>query len=93
VGRLSEKSILGLALVLCVLGAVAPARADIPVTLVGQWGGPCNAVALSGNCVYLGVGLRLLVLDVSGPASPTVLGMSEVLPRIVQGVAVSGNYA
>jgi len=69
------------------------ARADIPVTLVGQWGGQSYAVAVSGNRAYLGMGYRLVVLDVSNPSSPTVLGMSEVLPGIVKGVAVSGNYA
>ena len=69
------------------------AWADIPVTLVGQWGGASYAVAVSGNRAYLGMGPRLVILDVSNPAGPTVLGTSEVMPDIVQGIAISGNYA
>ena len=83
--------------VLCMIffcGLFSPAaRADIPVTLVGQWGGPCYAVAVSGNRAYMGMGPRLVIMDASNASSPTVLSMSEVLPGIVRGVAVSGNYA
>jgi hypothetical protein len=46
-----------------------------------------------GNKAYLGVGPRLVVLDVSQPANPMVLGESPPLPDIVQGVVVAGNYA
>ena len=79
------------ALALLCLGAMA--RADIPITLVGQWGGTCKAVAVSGNRAYMGIGPRLAVMDVSNPANSTILGMSELLPDFVQGVAVCGNYA
>jgi hypothetical protein len=75
------------------LAAISTARADIPVELVGQWGGPSTAVAVSGNRVYLGVGPRLVVLDVTQPAGPTVLGQTEVLPGPIRAVAVAGDYA
>ena len=77
----------------------APARQDATradaqnVELVGQIGGLSCAVAVQGDYVYLGVGPRLVVLDVSNPANPTVVGRTEVLPDIVRGVAVAGNYA
>jgi hypothetical protein len=70
----------------------APAD-SLPVELVGQFGGASCAVAVEGNRTYLGVGLRLVVLDISQPSAPTVLGQSPVLPDIVRGVAVSGGYA
>ena len=76
-------------LALMCLGGMA--WANIPVTLVGQWGGSCYASAVSGNRAYMGMGPRLGVLDVSNPSNPTVLGMTEVLPGFVRGVAVSGN--
>ena len=63
------------------------------VELVGQIGGVSYAVAVQGNYAYLGVGPRLVVLDISNPANPTVVGQTEVLPGVVQGVAVAGNYA
>ena len=77
-------------LLLCFL---APAKADIPVTLVGQWGGACNAAAVSGTTAYMGAGPRILALDISDPSSPALLGMSDVLPDSVADVAISGNYA
>ncbi|MCX6376510.1 MAG: hypothetical protein NTU88_10840 [Armatimonadetes bacterium] len=78
----------------CALLGTGTARADVPVmTLVGQWGGPSYTVAVSGNRVYMGMGARLAVLDVSTPSNPTILGVSELLPGTVRGVAVSGSYA
>jgi len=63
------------------------------VEFVGQIGGESYAVAVQGDYAYLGVGPRLVVLDISNPANPTLAGQTEVLPDIVWGVAVAGNYA
>jgi len=63
------------------------------VELVGQIGGATNAVAVQGHYAYLGVGPRLVVLDISNPANSTVVGQTEVMPGCVGGVAVAGNYA
>ncbi len=71
---------------------VTPAEAQ-NVELVGQIGGPTHAVAVQGTYAYIGVGPRLVILDVSDPALPTVVGQSDVLPDVVKGVAVAGNYA
>ena len=65
-------------------------RADIPVKFVGQWGGPCNATAVSGNLLYMGIGPSLLIMDVSQPSNPIRLGQ-VILPGMAAGVAVSGN--
>jgi len=69
------------------LGQCAPAE------LAGQWGGPTYAVAVVGNIAYIGSGPRLLVIDISDPANPTLLGQSPVLGDIVQDVVVSSGYA
>jgi hypothetical protein len=69
----------------------SPSR--LSVELVGQIGGPMHAIAAQGNYAYAGVGPRLVILNVSDPAHPVVAGQSEVLPGLVEGVAVSGDYA
>jgi hypothetical protein len=63
------------------------------VELVGQIGGSVYAVALQGNYAYIGVGPRLVILNVSDQAHPAFVGQTSVLPDIVQGVAVVGDYA
>ena len=64
------------------------------VELVGQIGGATNTVAVQGNYAYIvGVGPRLVILNISDPAHPTVVGQTDILHGTVQGVAVVGNYA
>ena len=63
------------------------------VELVGQIGGIVYGVALQGNYAYVGVWPRLVILDISDPAHPVVVGQTDVLPGVVKGVAVVGNYA
>ncbi len=52
-----------------------------------------RAMAVQGQYAYIGAGPRLLVLDVSDPASPTLFGQSEILSYLVRDVAVVGGYA
>ena len=59
----------------------------------GQLGGVSYAVDQQGGIAYLGVGPRLMAIDISNPANPTQLGQTEVLDGIVYGVDVEGNYA
>jgi len=61
--------------------------------LIGQIGGATYAVFVQGNYAYIGVGPRLVILDMTNPAHPTKVGESPVLPDIVQGITVSDNYA
>lgn len=63
------------------------------VELVGQIGGAIGGVAVLGNYAYVGQGPRLVILNVSDPTGPTVLGQTNVLPGVVIDVAVAGNYA
>jgi len=64
-----------------------------PLQIVGQIGGPTQAVAVAGNYAYVGVGSRLAVLDVSIPSSPREVGSSEPFGAAVRDVKVSDNIA
>ncbi len=70
-----------------------PPQAEQNVELVGQIGGTTEAVAVQGNYAYIGLGPRLVILDVSTPASPSLAGQTGILPAVVRGLAVAGNYA
>ncbi|GEM_PF-2857804 len=77
---------------------VPPARAGravqpgLGVGLVGQIGGVTYAGAVQGGYAYIGVGPRLVVLNVADPAHPAMVGPTGVLPDVVEGVAVLGSY-
>jgi hypothetical protein len=81
--------ITGAVLVLC----FHPAAAQDCPELLGLWPyGPAYEVAVAGSTAYVGSGPTLLVVDVSVPASPQLLG-EVTLPEIVSGVAVVGSLA
>jgi hypothetical protein len=61
------------------------------VELVGQIGGITETVAVQGNYAYIGVGPHLVILDVSDPAHPMVVGQTGVLPGVVKSIAVAGD--
>ena len=63
------------------------------VELVGQIGGSNNDVAVLGNYAYIGVGPRLVILDISDSANPIMIGQTEVLPDFIRDIAIAGNYA
>jgi hypothetical protein len=63
-------------------------------------GGDTYAVAVQGDpssgsgqaYAYIGEGPVLTILDTSNPASPILVGKTNLLPDIVRGVAVAGGY-
>jgi hypothetical protein len=61
--------------------------------VVGQIGGQSLAVAIAGSVAYLGVGPRLVTLEVSDSGAPSPLGESEVLPGVVRDIVVAGGVA
>jgi hypothetical protein len=68
------------------------ARATENVAFVGHIGGAVEAVFTTGDRAYVGEGLRMVILDITDPTSPVVLGKTEPLPGVVQGiVAPSGR--
>ena len=75
----------------CTLGS--PAAAQGCPELLGRWPfGPATTVAVSGSFAYVGSGAALLVVDVSTPDSPQLLG-DVVLPEPVFEIAVAGSHA
>ncbi|MBI2939849.1 MAG: hypothetical protein HYY04_05365 [Chloroflexi bacterium] len=67
------------------------------VEFVGQIGGVTRAVAVAERngvtYAYVGVGPRLVILDVSDPADPVLVGRSALLPGVVNGLAVDASHA
>ena len=74
---------------------VRPPATTGPVSLkvVGQIGGPVRAVAVQDNYAYVGVGLRMVVIDVSNPADVREVGATAPFEWHVEDVAVSGTTA
>ena len=48
---------------------------------------------VQGGYAYVGVGPRLLILNVSNPFHPVLVGQSPVLPTFVESVRVVGDFA
>jgi|GEM_PF-1935626 len=71
----------------------APAAPQAGLSLVGQFGGPIYRSTLVGTTLYLGGGTRLVVMDVSNPAAPTIVGQSADLGGEVWDMAIAGDYA
>ena len=71
-------------------GPLSPVATQTALTfrLVGQIGGPTTCVAVRGSYAYVGVGLRLEVLDVSNPAQMRQVGATAPFPHFVEGVAL-----
>ena len=63
------------------------------VEFIGQIGGATWAVAIQGSYAYAGVGPRLVILNITNPALPTLVGQTAPLPGMVYDVAVAGSYA
>jgi hypothetical protein len=63
------------------------------LSFLGQVGGSSYAIAVEGTFAYLGVGPRLVVLDISNPANPIPVGQSRPLHGIIMDVQVSKGYA
>jgi hypothetical protein len=63
------------------------------VGTVEQAGGAVTAVELVGTTVYLTVGPRLTIWDVSDPAAPKLRGQTAPLDVMPAGLAVAGKHA
>lgn len=63
------------------------------LTLIDQIGGSQRALMAQGERLYVGLGMRLEVVDISDPLCPRPVGRTEPLGDPVQAVYVSGHYA
>jgi hypothetical protein len=62
------------------------------VALLGQVGGACRAMALSGDRVFIGQGPRVTEVDLSNPRAPQARS-SFLLPGLVQAICAFGDTA
>ncbi len=60
---------------------------------VDHLGGTSPALAVSGHYAYLGMGPRLGIVDVSNPANPVLLGLSNLTWGPIRYISVQGPYA
>lgn len=68
------------------------AVAALRLERIAQIGGASVAVATQGNLAYLGVGPRIIVLDLAEPSQLRVVGQSPRLPGVVEDVKIAGDY-
>jgi len=59
---------------------------------IGHFGGSIVAVAVDGNYAYIGEGASLIILDISVPTSPAVVGR-VVLPDSPWDIVIASDYA
>ncbi len=70
-----------------------PASDQRNIRLLSQIGGTLNDVVIQGDYVYLAIGPRVVVLDVSDPAHPAVVGRTDALRGNVSAIAIQNSYA
>jgi hypothetical protein len=63
------------------------------VELIGQIGGGIGGLSVRGDYAYVSVGPRLVILNVSDPARPAVVGQTAALSSSMDDVVVAGDYA
>jgi len=80
------------------LTAVADAQEEVGVqdrglNVVGQYGGLLGAIAVREPYVYLSVGPRLVVIDVSNPRDAVVVGQTSPTSPLAVDMVVRGDFA
>ena len=60
--------------------------------IVGQIGGSVTTIAVEGEWMYAGIGLRFAVLSLADPAYPSLVGQTDTIPGMVQHIAPAGRY-
>ena len=64
---------------------------ELTFEMVAHEGGEVRSVAVDGNIAYVGVGPRLVALDVSNPGSPRQIGRSAALPGLVDALVLAND--
>lgn len=63
------------------------------LTVFGQVGGMSSGLEVVGGYAYVGVGMRVVVFDISQPSSPKLVGRSPILPSTVRAIQVQAGMA
>jgi hypothetical protein len=94
-------AVVGLSLALLLVGflamgshasPIAAQRGEAPTQLVGQLGGPSMAVAIQGETLYLGVGPRVAVFDISDPSAPAWKTSGPILEGLVREIVLGDSH-
>jgi parallel beta-helix repeat protein len=67
-------------------------NADIQLNLVGQIGGPTQVGVVNGNYAYVGIGLRVEILDVTDQSAPRQIGATATLDGYVTDIDFTQNF-
>jgi hypothetical protein len=62
------------------------------VDFLGQLGGETLSVSINDNYAYIGVGPNLIILNISNPGSPVIVGKTNPLPGIIWNITVDGDH-
>ncbi len=68
-------------------------KVDMRLEPVGQIGGPTLAIAVKGDYAYVGIGLRVEVLDVTDLKNPKQVGSTGMLDGFITDITIAGSYA
>jgi hypothetical protein len=63
------------------------------IEVLSNVGSNVTSVAVSGNYAYIGVGIRLVILDITTPTSPQYVGQTGNLSGSVLDIVIDGTYA
>ncbi|MFZ6026652.1 MAG: carboxypeptidase regulatory-like domain-containing protein [Chloroflexota bacterium] len=82
-------------------GGASPAHPQPPraptgnviLTHVATAGGSAQAVAVQGSYVYAGIGVQLLVTDVTVSSQPTPRGKTSLSSGVVRDITIHGSFA
>lgn len=64
---------------------------ELSFEMLAHEGGEVRSVAVDGNIAYVGLGPRLVALDVSNPGSPRQIGRSAALPGLVDALVLAND--
>lgn len=69
------------------------AYADVRIDLVGHWGGRTYVTKVRADLAYVGIGPRLVIIDVHDPTRPVRIGETEPLGHVISDIALEGSFA
>ncbi len=65
---------------------------SLPIEMINQQGGSTFDVALQGDYAFVGVGPRLLILNVADTANPVLVSKTDVFSGVVTNVTVDNQH-
>jgi hypothetical protein len=73
--------------------STSPYQSTIDFELIGQFGGSIHDLEIQDSFLYIAVGIRVVVVDISNPWSPRFVGQSDIFDSIVVDIVLAGDFA